>query len=81
MTTPSLLFLSASSTLAAPQGGLLFGRLAEQSPLTGYEPKTLIEVSSEHTPINLPSRKSSLDTDLDDLATTVDASEIVDCAT
>ena len=26
---------------ATPQGGLLFGRLAEQSPLTGYEPKSL----------------------------------------
>ena len=35
---------------------------AEQSPLTGYEPRSLIEVSSEHTPINLPSRNGSVDT-------------------
>ena len=34
MTAPSLLFPSTSSTPAAPQGGLLFGGLAEQSPLT-----------------------------------------------
>ena len=52
MTTPSLLYPSRSSTAAAPQGGFFFGRLAEQSPLTGSEPKTLIEVSSELTPIN-----------------------------
>ena len=64
MTTPSLLHPSASSTTATPQGGLLFGRLAEQSPLTGYERKSLIEVSSEHTPIFLPSRKGTLDTNL-----------------
>ena len=57
---------------------LCLGRLAEQSSLTGYEPKSLIEVSSEHTPINLPSRKGSLDTNLDDLATNVDASEVYD---
>ena len=78
MTDPSLLYHSTSSTAATRQGGLFFGRLAEQSPLIGYEPKTLIEVSSEHTPINLHLRKSSLDTDLNDLATTVDASEIID---
>ena len=53
-------------------------RRTEQSPLTGYDPKSLIEVSSEHTPINLYSRKESLDTNLDDLATTVDAPEIYD---
>ena len=56
----------------------MLGRLSEQSPLTDYEPKSLIEVSSEHTPNNLPSRKGSLDTNLDDLATSVDASEIHD---
>ena len=63
---------------ATVQGGLCFGRLAEQSPLTDVEPKSLTEVSSEHTPINLPSRKGSLDTNLDDLATTLDASEVYD---
>ena len=41
-------------------------------------PKSLIEVSSEHNPINLPSRTASPDTNLDDLATTVDASEMLD---
>ena len=71
MTTPSLLCTSASSTTAPPQGGLLFGCLAEQSHFTCYEPKT-------HTPINVPSRKGSLDANLDDLAATVYASEIID---
>ena len=72
MTTPSLLHPSTSSSPATPPGGLCFDRLAKQSPLTGYEVKTLIEVSSEHTPINIPSRERSLDSDLKDLATTVD---------
>ena len=35
MTTPSQLYPSASSTSARTQGGCLFGRLAEQAPLTG----------------------------------------------
>ena len=51
-------------------------RLAGQSPLTGQEPKSLIEVSSERVPINSPSSRGSLDTILDDLATTVNASEV-----
>ena len=34
MSTPSLLFLSTSSITAPPPGGLLLGRVAEQSPLT-----------------------------------------------
>ena len=49
-------------------------RLAEQFPLTGCEPKSLIEVSSEHTPITIPSRRGSLLT----IATTLDASEVCD---
>ena len=77
-TTPSLLCPSASPSTATLQGRLCFGRLAEQFPLTGYEPKSLIEASSEYTPIDLPSRKGSPDTNLDDLATTVDASETHD---
>ena len=36
------------------------------------------EVSSEHTPIILPSRRVSLDTNADDLVTTLDASEVCD---
>ena len=75
-TSPSLLSFDVST--ATLHGGLCFGWLAEKLPLTGYEPKPLIEVSSEHTPINLPSKKGILDTNLDDLATTVDASEVYD---
>ena len=43
-----------------------------------YGPKSLIEDSSVQTPINLPSKGDRLDTNLDDLATTVDASEMLD---
>ena len=68
-TSPSLLYPSMSPSAATLQGGLWFGRLAEQSPLTGYEPKALIEVSSEHTPVISLSRRGSLDTNVDDLAT------------
>ena len=67
-----------SPSTATLQGGSCIGRLAEQSPLTGYEPKSLIDVSREHTPIILPSRRGSLDTNVDDLATTLDASEVCD---
>ena len=63
-TSPSLLYLSASPSAVPLQGGLRFGRLAEQSPLTGYEPESLIEVSSEHTPINLLSRERQPRTNL-----------------
>ena len=35
-----------------PSGGGWFGPVAEQSPLTGHEPNNLIEISSQHTPIN-----------------------------
>ena len=45
----------------AQQSGLLFGRFAEQSPLTGYEPNALVQVSStEVTTTFLPSRKASI---------------------
>ena len=76
--TPLLNASLSQKPCAAPQGGLILGRLAEQSPLAGYEPNSLIEASSEHTPINFPSRKDSFDTDFNDLATTVAASEITD---
>ena len=46
---------------ATPQGGILFGHLAEQSPLTGCEAKSLNEISSEHTPINFCFRVKSFD--------------------
>ena len=57
---------------------MLFGHLVESTPLTGYEPKTCIDVSSEHTPINCPSRRNSFNTDYNDLTTTVAASETTD---
>ena len=77
-TSLSLLYPSTSPSAATLQGGSCFGRLAEQSPPAGHEPKSLIEVSCEHTLINLPSGKDSLDQKLDDLSTTVDASEVYD---
>ena len=79
-TSPSLLYPSTSPSTATLQGGLCFGRLAEQYPLTGYEPKSLIEVSSEHTPFILPWRRGrgSLDTNVHDLATTLRVSEVGD---
>ena len=63
---------------ATPQGCLLFGGMAEQRSLTGCESKALIEVGSEHTPINFPSRNDCFNTDFNDLVTTVAASEITD---
>ena len=76
--TPSLRHPSASQPTGLLQGGLCFQRLAEQSPLAGYEPKSLVEVSSGHAPMNLLSRIGSLDPNLEDLASTADASEIHD---
>ena len=52
-----------------------FGRFSEQSPLPGYEPNAPIEVSSEDTPIVLPSRRWS---NADGLATALVASEAGD---
>ena len=46
-----------------------------RAPLTSYESKSLIEVSSEHTPINFPSRKNSFNTNVNDLTATVAASD------
>ena len=47
--SPSLLCRLASPPTATLQRGLCFGRLAKQSPLTDYEPMSLMEVSSELT--------------------------------
>ena len=66
------------SPCATPRGGLLFGHLAESTPLTGYEPKTCIDVSCEHAPINYPLRRNSFNTDYNDLTTTVAAFETLD---
>ena len=70
-TSSSLLFPSNWTPTATP----LFGRFAERSPLTGYEPNARIEVSSEATPILSTSRRCSLESTLDDFATTLHASE------
>ena len=41
---------------AAPLWGGPSGHLAGPIPDTGYEPNTIMDVDSEHTPINLPTR-------------------------
>ena len=64
---PTTLFTESGTTCADPRSGSLFGRMTEQSSITGYEPKRLIEISSEHIPINFPSRKNSFTTDIDDV--------------
>ena len=56
--------------------GSWFGRTAEQSPLTGCEPSSLIDISSEYTPINFLSRKNSYGTDLNDVPTTAATSDV-----
>ena len=43
--TPSLLYPINGSVPRNLQHGVPFGRLAEQSPITGYEPKDPVEVS------------------------------------
>ena len=54
--------------------------MAEQSPFTGSEPENLIEIFSQHTPINFPSRSGSFSTDFNDVPTTAasDATETLD---
>ena len=52
--------------------------MAEQSAVPGYDPNSIVEVSSEQTPINVPSIKDSFNTDFNDLVTTVAVSEITD---
>ena len=68
----SLLFPSTWTPTATPH----FGRFAERYPLTGCEPNVPIEVSGEATPIISPSRRGSLESAGDDLATALDASEV-----
>ena len=53
-----------------PSGAGWFGPVAEQSPLTGCEPNNLIEISSQHTPINFPSRRNIFTTDFNGVPTT-----------
>ena len=61
---------SASRVLLWPTG--------LNNPVTQVMSPNLSSKSAANTPINVPSRKGSLDTNLDDLATAVDASEIHD---
>ena len=60
-----------------PGGGGWFGRVAEQSPFTGYEPNSLIQISSAHTPINFACRRNSFSADCNDVPT-VAASDATD---
>ena len=57
-----------------------FGRFAEQSPLTDYEPNDPVDVSStEGTPMLLPSRRASIGStkkSSEDIATTLASSEV-----
>ena len=55
---PTTLISESGTTCADPRNGSWFGRMAEQSSLTGSEPKDLIKISSEHTPINFPSERT-----------------------
>ena len=50
--------MGSGITCADPRGGGWFGRMTEQSPLTGYEPNNLIEISNEHTPITFLTRRT-----------------------
>ena len=74
---PATLVTESGETCADPRSGSLFGRMADQSPITGFEPKDLIEISSEYTPIHFPSRKNSFTADTDDVRTAI-ASDITE---
>ena len=55
---------STTQRAASPWGGPS-GHLADPTPRTGCEPNFCIDVSSEHTPINFPSRKDSFNLEND----------------
>ena len=76
-TTSHLLTGTRQTMSATPRGGLRFGVLAEYNALTGYEPNSLVEVSSEHTPIYYPCNEHGFYTKSDHTAT-VAASENLD---
>ena len=72
--------MSFDVSSAAVQGGFFaFDDWLNKSLLAGYEPKSLIEVSSERSD-EVTSSEGSLDMNLDDLVTPVDASEVYDTA-
>ena len=64
-------------TSATSLEGMQSGHLAEPLPHTGCEPKSCIDVSSEHTPITCSSRRDSFNIP-NDLTITVAASENFD---
>ena len=71
--TPSLLYPPNRSIPCISPQGVPFGRLAEQSPVTGYEPNEPVEVgSTEVTTLLLPSRRASIGS----TATTPASSEV-----
>ena len=75
-TTPNSLLTGIRRTLCAtPPAGMLSGHLAESSPRTNYEPKSCIDVSSQHTPIKHPSRRNRVSIENDLTTTTVAAPE------
>ena len=71
-TTPTPLTGIRLNPCATPLWGGPSGHLADPTPNTGYGPKFCIDVSSEHTPINLPSRNMGFQQEYD---TTITASE------
>ena len=54
-----------STQSATPRLGGQSGHLADPIQSTGYEPKTCIGVSSEHTPINFPTGRDSFNLEND----------------
>ena len=60
---------------ATPLLGGPSGHPVDPTPNTAYDPKICIDVSSEHTPINVPSRKSIFNLEND---ATISASEDFD---
>ena len=75
---PDVLVTESGTTCADLRSGSWIDRTAEQSPFIGYEAKDLIEIASEHTPINFPSRKNSFSIDINDVPPTIVASDIIE---
>ena len=77
-TTPSLLYPSRVHPLPLCKESCAASDWAEQSPLTGYEPSLSSKSAVRADADRLTFEKGSLDPNLDDLASTVDASEMID---
>ena len=75
---PTLLETELGANCANPRSGSWFGCTVEQNPLTGSEPSSLIEISSEYTPINFHSRRNNCNADLNSVPTTIAASAVAD---